>query len=164
MKYVWQDKGWESIRARVTAGPAKTHAVAGVVGSEASQEHTDSGLTIGEIAILQEFGSMDGHTPSRSFLRRALIWNNRSEVKHVLAQVSRAVIFQGQSREVAMREVGRWAVRKIKQTITEGVPPPNASSTVAAKGHGLTLRDTFTLLEAIGFEVVRGYVDQGDES
>lgn len=161
MKYTWVDKGWESIRARVTAGPAATHAVAGVVGPEADQEHQDSGLTIGEMAILQEFGSRTdgGHTPARPFLRTALIWSNRSEVKHVLAQVSRKVIFQKVPRHIAMRDVGLWAVRKIRQTIESNIKPENAPATVAKKGHGMTLRETRTLLEAIGFEVVSGFVD-----
>lgn len=154
--YVWKDTGWDTVRKRATSGPAAVHAKAGVVGPEAEDIHTDSGLSVGEIAILQEFGSLDGHTPQRSFIRSAIVWNNRKELLNVLAQVSRDVMFRGVPRHVAMRKVGEWAVKKIVEQINSNVPPPNSPVTVANKGHGLTLRESYTLLEAIGYEVING--------
>lgn len=159
--YSWTDKGWAAIQRRVNS-KARVHV--GVINEKAEVEHTDSGLTVGEIAVLQEFGSDDGHTPERSFLRRAVVWNNRAELKHMLAQASRAVLFQGMSQADALQSVGKWAVRKIREVIASGVGPPNAPRTVAEKGHGLTLRDTQLMLQSLGYEVVGGFgIFQGED-
>lgn len=152
----WKDLGWQSMLHRMTAGTAATHVSAGVVGEEANLVHDESGLTMGEIALLQEFGSDDGHIPSRPFLRQTFNRISRKDIEYQMAQVSIKVMFRKIPRAVAMQEVGLWAVRKIKETIESGVKPDNAPYTIAQKGHGLTLRDSRALLEAIGYEIITG--------
>lgn len=41
----------------------------------------------------------------------------------------------------------------IEECIDSGVPPPNAPSTIRRKGHGLTLRDTWTYRNSIEIRV-----------
>jgi hypothetical protein len=157
IKMVWQDRGWESIRKRMTSGPAATHVRAGIMDGGDEVHGEDSELTTNEVGILQEFGSDDGHIPARSYIRRSVVWpRNLPEIRQQLAQVSRKVLFQFFTRKEAMQSVGRWAEARIKKTIESGVGPANAPETVAQKGHGLTLRDTYKLLNAIGYKIVDG--------
>lgn len=156
--YIWQDRGWDAIRKRMTTGPAVIHARVGVTGANAGAPHPlrDGDLSIEEVALLNEFGG--SNQPERSFLRRTFFWNsgNKRELLGQLANVSRRVIFQGANRVAAMSDVGRWGVSKVKQTIMKGVPPKNARATVDNKGHGNTLRHTLTLLNAIDFVIAVG--------
>lgn len=160
--YKWEDRGWEKLRRKVTADP-KTYVNVGILGSGADQEHGDSGITTLEVGILQEFGSLDGHTPQRSFLRRTLVWNNRREITAVLAQVTRMVLFQDYTRLQAMNYAGAWAVSKVRATIEAGVAPPNDPNTIYKKGHGLTLRDSLALIGALGYVVMGGYSKLAEE-
>lgn len=160
MKMAWKDKGWAALQKRVTAGPAATFCRVGFFGPEAEAMHGDSGLTVNEIGIINEFGSDDGHTPARSFLRRTFNWKrgSRAEVLHQLAKVSRMVMFQGYTRISAMKAsgIGPWAVAKVQATINSGVGPANRPETVREKGHDLTLRDTLAMAMAISYEIIAG--------
>jgi len=162
--------GLKAIISRVAGSSSGIQARVGLNESEANQVHPlrDDGMTVGEVAALQEFGSRDGHIPARPFLRSTLMWNRgiQRELKGVLAQVSRMVIFQGVSQLVAMRHAGAWGARKVSEAIRAGIKPDNADRTVREKGHDMTLRHTMTLLAAISYDVVkRGRIAfvEGDE-
>jgi hypothetical protein len=150
--YTWKDKGWRNIVSGVSKlGSSRVQA--GVVGSAAAQVHDDSGLTVGDIAILNEFGSGDGHTPERSFIRSTLFKLKR-EMASVSARAARRVIFNGVSASTALGDIGEWASQRIKDTIIAGPPPPNRPATVHKKGHGNTLIELGLLLHAVGYQVI----------
>lgn len=158
-KTKWTDRGWSALRARLTDGPPAIHAKVGVFGPDASKIHPlKDDLTVEEIALINEFGSKNGHVPQRSFLRRTFWWNNtnRRQVKHVMAKVSQMVIFQKVPRHIAMRKAGEWGVAEVKKTIMSGVGPANRPSTKEAKGHGQTLRHTMTLHDSISYVIIKG--------
>ncbi len=150
--YTWKDTGWRNIVSGVSRLNSSRVQV-GVVGNDASQVHADSGLTVGEIAILNEFGSQDGHTPERSFIRSTL-FKLRQEMSRVSAQAARRVIYSGAAASTALSDVGDWAKERIKDTIVSGVPPKQADATVIKKGHGNTLIELGLLLHAVGYQVV----------
>lgn len=151
-KVVWEDQGWAALLARMKSGAASKVSV-GVVGSAASEQHGDSGATIGEVALIQEFGN--DHIPSRPFVRQAVVWGNHIGLKRIMGKVARDII-SGTPQHVALAEAGRWAVRKIRSMLSSRVFVPNAPSTIAKKGHDYTLRDSYQLRDAVSYEIIRG--------
>ncbi len=148
----WEDRGWANILARMTSGKDSQVSV-GVVGSAADQPHEDSKLTVGEVALLQEFGN--DHIPSRPFVRQAIVWGDHAGVKRIMAKVAKDML-RGTPEHVALAEAGRWAVRKIRASIASRVFVPNAPATVLRKGHDYTLRDSYQMSKAVSFEIVKG--------
>lgn len=152
-KYTFKDNG---IRA-VTSAVAKLNATrvrVGVVGPEASQTTPTGGdLALWQLAAAQEFGTENGHIPERSFIRKTL--NDLVWVRMIAARAAERVILKGENAEEALSWLGQVLVTAIQNTIMQGVPPPNAETTVEWKGHDHTLIGlTQTLLNAISFEVV----------
>jgi len=157
------DKGWQSVLKRMTSSDPQV--IVGVMDDVADQQHDeDSEATIGEVAAIQEFGT--ARIPARPFLRTAVVWNSELAIKKIMAKVARNVLL-GTPKNVAIREAGRWAVRRVVATIRSRVFVPNAPSTIARKGNDYTLRDSYKLVKSIGFKVVTGlasiFSSGGDE-
>lgn len=156
--YTWTDRGWRELHTKFGLGigaDAKVHLKVGVVGAAANQMHEDSGLTVEEIAILNEFGSKDGHTPERSFIRSTLR-ENRGKIERMMRIATSRVVFKRVPVAAALRVVGHFVADEIRKKIFSGVQPENAEATVEKKGHGMTLRDSFILASSIGYEVISG--------
>lgn len=119
-----------------------------------------SGEVVGELSLLQiaaihEYGSKRAGVPERSFIRRTFNVK-RDELVKLCARLCREVITRGMAVEKAYALLGQWGAAEVKKTITEaeGVPPPNAPSTILAKGSTRPLVDTGRLVGAIAYEVV----------
>lgn len=156
--YVWKDNGWEKLYTRFALGrglDGNTHVKVGVVGRAAQEMHEDSGLTVEEIAILNEFGSQDQHTPERSFIRSTLRERQR-RITNMMRRAVNRIVFRNVPIDAALREIGQYTVDEIRKKIFSGVNPPNAPATVEKKGHGMTLRDSFILANSIGYEILSG--------
>lgn len=150
----WTDTGWARLYSNMMKDSA-VHAAAGVVGPTAEMIHPlRDNVTIGGVAAMNEFGL---GIPERSFIRRALLWSGKSkaEFMYLMGVVSHEVM-SGVPRVIAMRKVGEWAVKRIKETILSNVPPVNAPETVDTKGHDHTLIHTGTLYDHIDFEIKKG--------
>ncbi len=156
------DKGWGVMLKRMIA--ADPQVIVGVMEGLAEQPHDDdSDTTIGEVAMFNEFGTK--FADARPFLRTAVVWNSEAAVKKIMAKVARNVVL-GTPKHIAIREAGRWAVRRVVDTIKSRVFVPNRPSTIDKKGHDYTLRDSYTLVKSIGFKVATGMknvVFGGDE-
>jgi hypothetical protein len=146
----WIDQGWAALKARLMS---KSSVNVGVLGTAAEEQHGDSDATVGEIALIQEFGN--DHIPARPFVREAVVWGDHAGLKRIMAKVAKDVL-RGTPQHVALAEAGRWAVRKIRATISSRVFVPNAPSTVLRKGNDYTLRDSYQMRNAVSFEIVRG--------
>jgi hypothetical protein len=158
------DKGWQAMLKRmITSDP---QVIVGVMDNVADQQHDEDGpATIGEIAAIQEFGA--GNIPARPFLRTAVVWGAELAIKRIMAKVARNVVL-GTPKNVAIREAGRWAVRRVQATIRSRVFVPNAPSTIERKGNDYTLRESYKLVKSIGFKIVTGLAaafsgGEGDE-
>jgi hypothetical protein len=156
--YSWQDMGWSEIKNKLT----KLHNVeveCGVLGSEASKIHPGNGasnVTVGEVALINEFGTEDsgGDVPERSFMRDVTRRSNAvGQFGTVSATAARRII-HGASIEEGLSVLGKWGVTKIKENILSNTPPRQAEATIAKKGHAHTLIDTDTLYDSINFEIV----------
>lgn len=125
----------------------------GVLASSGGRQRRGS-ITMAELATIHEFGSPAANVPERSFIRRTFT-AKESEVTAMITRLLGAVVNKGMSASRALELLGAFAAAEVKKTITEGVSPPNAPSTVAKKGSSRPLIDTGRLLGSIQYKVVR---------
>ena len=176
-----RDRGFRSLiaRARILAGGA--YAKVGVLADSSrgglhvvGPDGKAAPLTVAEIAAVQEFGTVDGRIPSRSFVRSTFD-EQRAALEASSRRLIVAVVLDGtMGVEQALGILGLQLASKIREKITDGagVPPPNAPSTLRRKlakgawnrngqaqqnGQGpRPLVDTARMLGAIAWAVVIG--------
>lgn len=108
----------------------KTVAV-GVIGDAAGEQHKDSEVTVAQVAQWNHYGTE--RIPARPFLTIALAQHS-DELKKLQARLANGLVQGKLTLDQALGLLGEAAVGMVKKTIADGVPPPNAPSTVAAKG------------------------------
>lgn len=163
-KVVVVDHGWNDLFAAVKSmkGEGAYAKVGVLVDSEEGGLHEEGAhLSVAEIAAVNEFGTEDGHVPARSFIRSTF-----DEQRESLAEMARKTFLQillpakGEKMTLdrALGLLGAKLAAEIKKKVTkgDGVPPPNAPRTVAAKGSSRTLVDTGRMIGAVTWTIMRG--------
>jgi hypothetical protein len=89
-------------------------------------------------AVVNEFGSENGHVPERSYLRSTLDENQAKYARKLRTVVEQ--ILDGRPEVEALRELGKEVRDDVQRKIRSGVRPENATSTILAKGHDRTLQ------------------------
>ena len=121
----------------------------GLIGDEADAEHSD-GLTIAELGEIHEFGL---GVPRRSFIAD---WSDENEEEHKrqIVRIAAAVV-RGklETFDEGLERLGVLFVAEIQKGISDGIPPPNAESTIARKGSSTPLIDTGVLRSSITYKV-----------
>jgi hypothetical protein len=107
----------------------------------------EDGTPVAEYAMINEFGSEDGHVPERSFLRSTLDERQGPYAAELERAVSRAV--DGVPLKTALMPLALQVRQDVQNKIDSGVNPENADSTVAKKGHGRTLEESGLLHDSI---------------
>lgn len=143
------DMGFDALLAML-AEADQTDVRVGVRQDKGSQIPDGSRLTLAEIAAVNEFGSMDGRIPERSFLRSTVDQNADAYEK----QLTRDLMGSGDV-PGAFTRLGLQAVADVQRTMVELDDPPNAPATIARKGADNPLIDTGRLRQSIDFEVGR---------
>lgn len=140
------DRGAKSLLARVAKAKGLTLSV-GVHDSEGVA--SEGNLTVADVATIHEFGT--GTIPQRSFIRE---WADEkiSENEALIKAVGEKVI-KGLDVRVGLDRLGLKFVGSIQGRISQGIPPPNAPSTVARKGSSTPLIDTGQLRSSIRHRV-----------
>lgn len=111
-----------------------------------------SSLTNLEIAIVNHFGTLDGHVPGRPFLTQTAD-AKRGAWLGLLEKVLLKVVKGALTLRDALELVGMQAAADVKRTIRAGMSPPNAESTIKAKGSSKPLINTGQLLNGISHQV-----------
>jgi hypothetical protein len=115
-----------------------------------------NGVPVAAVAIYNEFGTRtkDGgvHIPERPFFRRAV--NKMSKtlgavVKAKMQRVNGALKIT----DTTLEFVGRHAQDAIQQSIQDTYTPPNAESTIKAKGSSHPLIDNGDMKKAVTWKV-----------
>lgn len=171
-----RDLGWRELVNRAKALSGKASVKVGVLADSAQgglHETLPNGkaspLTVAEIAAVNEFGTKDGHVPSRPFLRTTFD-RMREELANDAAQLLVRVVVDGSPTVAqALSLLGAKLSAAAKRTITDGagVPPPNAPSTIAAKGSERPLVNRGRLVGAITWALeglVVGQKEHPDEA
>lgn len=126
-----------------------TYVKAGVVGPQAEADH--GGLTNALLAMYQEFGT--DKIPARSFVREPFA-EHKAQYLAGLRELLPQVVEGKMTARKALGLIGLKMSADMKAAIIKGIPPPNAESTIAAKGSSTPLIDTGKLLSSISHEVV----------
>lgn len=145
-----RDRGARRV-VRELGRPSGPQLTVGVFGDKGSAQHRGSaqGITVAEIAEIHEFGL---GVPERSWLRD-WIDQNKQQIEARISTESRAMITKKRTREQVLARIGVWIQGEIQQRIADGIPPPNAPSTIARKGSSKPLIDKGQLRQSITHRV-----------
>ena len=114
-------------------------------------------------AAVNEFGSADGHIPERSYLRSTVDRNGAKYAQLLTEAVEHAVDLSPNAQYEKLAQLGAIAAGDVQLTITELRSPPNAPSTIRAKGSDNPLIDTGRLRQSIDYEVRTTLVRIGED-
>jgi hypothetical protein len=130
----------------------------GVVGDNAERKSADGRLTMGEEAIINEFGSKNMHVPARHFISGTITAKDASDAATKVMEVASV----GGDIDQALNQAGSKMAEKIRERIYRGDFKPNAPATIKKKGFDHPLMDTSRLADAINHRLVRGNGDAVD--
>lgn len=126
-----------------------------------SNETGEIGLTMAELATVQEFGRRDRSIPARPAMRRAA--SERREIAaDFVGPIGRFLGGSTDSASGALIPAAAATVDRVRQSYetTRSWAKPNAPATVAAKGFDFPLTETGALKRSLSYEVTdrRGQV------
>ena len=104
-----------------------------------------------EVATWNEFGT--SRIPERSFIR-ATYDGERDRLEAAMRRVGELAV-AGKDAVQLLTAFGQFAVGLIRKKISDGVPPPNAQSTIDRKGSSKPLVDTGQLRKAVTARVFK---------
>ena len=153
------DRGYERLKREFERMETKPPMVkVGILGDSTKNQRADGTLSNVEIGTIHEYGAAG--MPERSFLRSTMEENQAKYRKMMALGLRQMFVLRGvelkAGAERLMDLVGMRAAADVKKKITDGIPPPNAPSTIAAKGSSTPLVDTGQLLNSISWAVVEG--------
>lgn len=153
-------------------GTAPKHVVIGVTGSAAAAPHkgedggtASDGPTVAQVAIWNHVGTST--IPARPFISIAFA-KYGEEIKSTRDRIIALIIRGRLEMDQGLELLGLEAVARVKQTIIEHVPPPNADSTIngfkdasgrvifPGKNSSTPLVDTGQLIGSIQYQVREG--------
>jgi hypothetical protein len=123
----------------------------GVQSEDGAAVH-DGGVTMADLMSIHEFGTSDGHIPERAPIRSNDA-KNVPRYKKLTRDLLKSIVFKHKGVSEALAILGEAVQNDIKAGIKEGLPPPNAPSTIARKGSSTPLIDTGILLNSIRYKV-----------
>lgn len=161
-RVVSRDRGAKAIVKELTElaaqGRTATTLKVGILSKGADAAH-DGSLTVADVAEIQEFGAewtdksgAEHKIPARSFIR-GWVDSADAQIKEAFRVIMGRVARREISREQALGQLGSLFVAQIQQRIVNHIPPPNAQSTIDAKGSSTPLVDEGQLKASITFEV-----------
>lgn len=150
MKIEDKDMGWVDIK-HAREELANYEVAIGILGADAIREHPDGDLTIAEIAVVNEFGSSDGHVPERGAHRLAFEIN-KSELEKRLHKTPELVDRGILEPKKALDLIGLWHADNIKDEIRTFDDPENAELTVKIKGFDNPLIHTGRTINSVMHE------------
>lgn len=153
-----KDHGWQAFKARAKSLQGKEVAI-GILG-ESAQETDGSDFRLVDVAVVNEFGSKDGHIPERP-AHRETYETNKANVKQQASKAAAAIMMGHLLEQQGLNRLGLWYTGVLKQGIIGWHEPPNAPSTIAKKGADNPLIDTGRMVNSIQHEVRKAGSDAG---
>ncbi len=143
------DHGHDAL-IRNVAKMKKAAVEVGIFSAEGAQEYEGGKATVLDVATFNEFGL---GVPERSFLRDYVDQNEpkiRGYIRALALKIKEGKIDQ----QIGLERLGLKIVGEIQKRIADGIPPPNAASTIERKGSSKPLIDTEQLRSSITPKVV----------
>lgn len=109
-------------------------------------------ITLGDVAVINEFGAPDHHIPERSFIRSTFDEKSK-EWSQKMKEYKKLINKDKMTLEKALSEIGEQIRGDIIDKIINLDTPPNAQSTIRAKGSSNPLVDTGQLKGSIKYRV-----------
>jgi hypothetical protein len=145
------DRGYKALLRRMRGMKRGPNVSIGVQGTEASDTRKFGETNIA-IAVIHEFGSVDGTIPQRSYLRSTAD-RERALFERALALAAKRVAVSGNVHRELGR-IGELGVAKVKQTINQSIGlKPLKPATERRKGSTRPLIDTGILKNSITWKV-----------
>lgn len=145
------DHGYKSLMQSVDA--LRDAKVTVGIGEREGSARYENGVSVIDVAVWNEFGT--ANAPARSFIRG---WFDASQTeikKRLLAMLTDNIRKRASAQQLldGLDRLGEWMVSRVKERIYDGIPPPNAPSTVKKKGINIPLIDTGLLFSSITYTV-----------
>lgn len=118
----------------------------------ADEMHREAGMSVKQLALIHEFGTIDGHIPARPFIQPTM-HKNRFEYRRMMFKSAKELTLGRKDADAALTEIGKRAVDDMRLTILEGNFKALAESTIAKKGHSQPLIESDQMYDAIDYEV-----------
>ena len=151
MSLIDRDLGYKKFMDNMDRTINGATVVVGIVGSS-GLETDEGGFSVVDIASVNEFGSEDGHTPERSWLR-STVDRRRNRIYGFLYKMMGLYVDGKITLGDSLGRVGELVKNNLIQTITDLRTPPNEVSTINAKGSSNPLIDTGRMKGAVNYEV-----------
>lgn len=122
----------------------KMQSVTVLIGYDEKLVYPETGEKVASIALIQEVGTVSngGFIPPRPFIRTSVEKYGEKWKK----DIAKLIIEYGLDPEKALSQFGIVAISDIRENIMSIMTPPNAASTVAAKGFNKPLIGKANLL------------------
>jgi hypothetical protein len=148
------DHGYAELIKR-TIGMKPVVIATGLLAKDGAASAEGSPLTLLEIAVINHFGSSDGHVPSRPWITG---WfdENEPKLREMLTSMMRQAVKGELTRQQVLDRMGQYCVGSIQQHIANHVLPENAPSTVARKKSSTPLVNKGQLRSAMSYEIREG--------
>lgn len=115
-------------------------------GSEKASNTYDNGASVLDVAVWNQFGT--SRIPARPFIDNAVTRIEEDKAGDG-AEIARAVINAEISATKALKKIGQFAEKAIREAITDDVYEPNAPSTVRKKKSNKPLVNTGKLRQSV---------------
>ena len=104
-------------------------------------------IPVAQVALFNEYGG--GHTPPRPFMDKTFRWYNKKWRKSI-----ERLVYDTMNLKTTLEDLGPAVVSDIQGVINDLDTPPNAPSTVKAKGFNNPLIDSGQMLNSVRYEVL----------
>lgn len=146
------DNGYKALFARLEGAAGSV--TVGIHEAEGAQEAEEGdGLTVLDVAAINEYGGPENNPPQRSFLGA---WSDETEAENrERLQRGMEAVVAGKlpSAEVMLDRFGFDRVASVQDRIRAHIPPENAPSTIERKGSSTPLINHSQLLTSITHQV-----------
>ena len=144
-----KDKGYRAL-VKTVFGFEKPVVSVGIHAAEGAKAYDGTNpATVVDVAGFHEFGL---GVPERSWLRGwydSTTTENKEFIRSRLLMVVQGKI----TKEQALEQIGLKFQTAIQERISDGIPPPNAASTIRQKGSSTPLIDTGQMRSSVTFSI-----------
>lgn len=159
-----EDRGelWSSIKRKVESLKTKDVAVSAGLYSLVGNS-TDPNTNIAYRGIIQEFGTANGHIPSRSFIRTAFD-ENIEKIFNKSAKSFRKNLMSGTDYSMMLSDIGSTMEKIIKNRISDSSKyQPLAPETIRKRKRKRAYNNNLRFLERMAFSEATGLSLSGNE-
>jgi len=123
------------------------------VGIQQDASHPDDGESLLVIASSNEFGTNNGHIPERSYMRSTFDEQKKATDAFILKGYDN-IMKQKTTVERVLGQLGAFFKGQVQKKMADLTTPPNAESTIKAKGSSNPLINTGFLRQSIKEKVI----------